>query len=219
MVKPAPGIATLAAQLARVLRALRSEQGPSLGVAARWVREMLGFTDKLWIIALVVTYSAFFACVTAVIFVAGNRAVPTVEALSRSALRNLLLSSSKLEKRLSHQTRCKRRPDVRPCEDDSPKRSPPFLDFASVLSTNITLVARRCRSRSAVNPHAACDAAGAGDGATDSPTRARREKSRTRPRRHLRAPAPALDATGVKFQVRRVSGGSLRYSGASEFGS
>ena len=50
-------------------------------------------------------------------------------------------------------------------------------------------------ARSAVNPHAACDAAGAGNGATDTPTRARRGKPRTRPRRRLRATAPALDPT------------------------
>ena len=43
--------------------------------------------------------------------------------------------------------------------------------------------------------HAACEVAGAGDGATDIPTRARRGKPRTQPRDALRATAPVLDPT------------------------
>ena len=50
-------------------------------------------------------------------------------------------------------------------------------------------------ARSAGNPHAACDVAGAGDGATDIPTRARRGKLRTQTRDALRATAPVLDPT------------------------
>ena len=49
-------------------------------------------------------------------------------------------------------------------------------------------------ARSAGNPHAACDEEGAGDGVTDDPTRARREKSRTqtreRPSDHRASPRP-----------------------------
>ena len=60
----------------------------------------------------------------------------------------------------------------------------------------ITLDEKCAGARSAVNPHAACDAAGAGDGATGSSKRARREKSRMQSRTLLRATAPVPDATG-----------------------
>jgi len=61
----------------------------------------------------------------------------------------------------------------------------------------ITLDAKCAGARSAGNPHAACDAAGAGDGATESPNRARRGKPRTQPRILLRATAPVPDPTGI----------------------
>ena len=60
----------------------------------------------------------------------------------------------------------------------------------------ITLDAKCAGVRSAGNPHAACDAAGAGDGATASPIRARRGKSRTQTRSYLRATAPVPDPAG-----------------------
>jgi len=46
----------------------------------------------------------------------------------------------------------------------------------------ITLEVKCAGARSARNPHAPCDAAGAVDGATESPNRARRGKPRTQPR-------------------------------------
>jgi len=46
-----------------------------------------------------------------------------------------------------------------------------------------------------------CDAAGAGDGATESPNRARRGKPRTQPRMLLRATAPVLDPTGIDNSI------------------
>ncbi len=61
----------------------------------------------------------------------------------------------------------------------------------------ITLGVKPLGKRSAGKPHAAFDVAGAGNGATDDPTRARREKSRTQPRDILRATAPALDPTAL----------------------
>ena len=60
---------------------------------------------------------------------------------------------------------------------------------------SITLDAKCAGKRSAGKPHAAFEAAGAGDGATDDPTRAQRGKPRTRPREVLRATAPVLDPT------------------------
>ena len=53
----------------------------------------------------------------------------------------------------------------------------------------ITLAVKCAGARSAGNPHATCDAAGAGNGVTAIPKRARRGKPRTRPRRSLRATA------------------------------
>ena len=59
----------------------------------------------------------------------------------------------------------------------------------------ITLETKCAGARSAGNPHAACDVAGAGNGATAIPKRARRWKRRTQPRSCLRVTAPALDPT------------------------
>ena len=64
--------------------------------------------------------------------------------------------------------------------------------------SHITLGKKCVGARSAGNPHAACEEAGAGDGVTDILTRARRRKLRTQPRRALRATAPALDPTRLK---------------------
>src|SRR5712691_7941337 len=50
-------------------------------------------------------------------------------------------------------------------------------------------------ARSAANPHAACDAAGTGNGITATPTRARRGKPWIRPRSRLRVTAPVPDPT------------------------
>ena len=52
----------------------------------------------------------------------------------------------------------------------------------------ITLDAKRAGARSAGNPHAACAVAGAGNGITDDPTRARRGKPRIQTRGDLRSP-------------------------------
>src|SRR5262249_13811157 len=52
-------------------------------------------------------------------------------------------------------------------------------------------------ARSAGNPHAACDAAGTGDGITVAPTRARRGKPRLQPRSGLRITAPVPDPTAA----------------------
>src|SRR5207237_10172538 len=49
-----------------------------------------------------------------------------------------------------------------------------------ILIRLITLAANCAGARSAVNPHAACDVADVGDGATEHPNRARRRKPRTR---------------------------------------
>src|SRR5713101_857626 len=50
-------------------------------------------------------------------------------------------------------------------------------------------------ARSAANPHAACEAAGTGNGITATPTRARRGKPWTQPRSGLRITAPVPDPT------------------------
>jgi hypothetical protein len=71
-------------------------------------------------------------------------------------------------------------------------------ESCSALIGLITLAAKCAGARSAGNPHATCDAAGAGNGATVSPNRARRGKPRTQPRIHLRATAPVLDPTSDK---------------------
>ena len=70
-----------------------------------------------------------------------------------------------------------------------------LLERYCELIGHITLDAKCAGARSAGNPHAACDAAGAGDGATETPKRARRGKPRTQPRRFLRATAPVPDPT------------------------
>ena len=59
----------------------------------------------------------------------------------------------------------------------------------------ITLGEKCVGARSAGNPHAACEEAGTGDGATDILTRARRGKPRIQPREVLRVTAPVLDPT------------------------
>jgi hypothetical protein len=52
----------------------------------------------------------------------------------------------------------------------------------------INLVAKCAGARSAGNPHAACEVAGAGNGATDPATRARRGKPRIQPSRRPDGP-------------------------------
>ena len=59
----------------------------------------------------------------------------------------------------------------------------------------ITRGAKRPGERSAGNPHAPFEVAGAGNGPTVIPKRARSRKRRTQPREHLRGTAPALDPT------------------------
>src|SRR5262245_27938616 len=59
----------------------------------------------------------------------------------------------------------------------------------------ITLAVKCAGARSAGNPHATCDVAGAGNGITETSKRARRRKSWIQPRRFLRITAPALDPT------------------------
>ncbi len=61
----------------------------------------------------------------------------------------------------------------------------------------ITLDEKCAGARSAGNPHAACEAEGTGNGATDHPRRARKGKPRTQTRKILRATAPVLDPTGL----------------------
>src|SRR3989449_7439550 len=53
-------------------------------------------------------------------------------------------------------------------------------------------------ARSAANPHAACEAAGTGNGITATPTRARRGKPWTQPRSGLRITAPVPDPTRTR---------------------
>jgi hypothetical protein len=65
----------------------------------------------------------------------------------------------------------------------------------SITIGPINLAAKCAGARSAGNPHATCDAAGAGNGATVNPNRARRGKPRLQPSIHLRATAPVLDPT------------------------
>ena len=65
----------------------------------------------------------------------------------------------------------------------------------------ITLGEKCAGARSAGDPHAACEVAGAGNGATDVPKRARRGKPRIRPRDVLRATAPAPDPTCVQIRL------------------
>jgi hypothetical protein len=60
-------------------------------------------------------------------------------------------------------------------------------------------------ARSAGNPHATCDVAGAGNGVTATPKRARRGKPRIQPRRSLRATAPVLDPTSATGSFTRSS--------------
>jgi hypothetical protein len=59
----------------------------------------------------------------------------------------------------------------------------------------ITLGPKPAGARSAGNPHAACEEAGAGNGVTDHPNRARRGKPWIETREILRTTAPVLDPT------------------------
>ena len=85
--------------------------------------------------------------------------------------------------------------DARTFQPVSSRLSIVLLERYCELIGRITLDAKCAGARSAGNPHAACDAAGAGDGATETPKRARRGKPRTQPRRFLRATAPVPDPT------------------------
>src|SRR5712691_7402781 len=60
-------------------------------------------------------------------------------------------------------------------------------------------------ARSAANPHAACDAAGTGNGTTAPPTRARRGKPWIQTRSGLRVTAPVPDPTEVDIAIQNVS--------------
>ena len=79
------------------------------------------------------------------------------------------------------------------------------LGQRSMVESNLDLIgpinldAKCAGKRSAVNPHAAFEEAGAGNGATDIPTRARRGKPRIQPRDSLRDTAPALDPTALQI--------------------
>ena len=73
-------------------------------------------------------------------------------------------------------------------------------DSVSSMMGPITLGAKRAGKRRAGNPHAAFEEAGAGNGATEIPKRARRGKPRIRTRELLRATAPALDPTEARFR-------------------
>jgi hypothetical protein len=59
-------------------------------------------------------------------------------------------------------------------------------------------------ARSAVNPHAACDVAGTGNGMTVTSTRARRGKPSIQPRGGLRITAPVPDPTSRSSSVSRA---------------
>ena len=83
-----------------------------------------------------------------------------------------------------------------------------LLCSRSSLIGLITLDVKCAGARSAGNPHATCDVAGAGNGVTAIPKRARRGKPRTQPRRSLRAAAPALDPTCVQQRLACSVGGS-----------
>jgi hypothetical protein len=62
----------------------------------------------------------------------------------------------------------------------------------------ITLGAKRAGERRTGKPYAPFEVAGAGDGLTATPTRARSWKRRRQPRGNLRGTAPVLDPTGSK---------------------
>ena len=70
----------------------------------------------------------------------------------------------------------------------------------------IKLDAKHTGKRSVGNPHAAFDVAGAGNGVTVDPIRARREKSRTLTREDLRTTAPVLDPTLPGFACNPLRG-------------
>src|SRR4029453_4830621 len=69
----------------------------------------------------------------------------------------------------------------------------------------ITLEVKCAGAPSAANPHATCEVAGAGDGGTETPRRARRGKPWIQTRRLLRATAPVLDPTGSILEYNRRS--------------
>jgi hypothetical protein len=86
-----------------------------------------------------------------------------------------------------------------------------MVESNSDLIGPIKLDAKCAGKRSAVNPHAAFEEAGAGDGATDIPTRARRGKPRTQTRDALRATAPALDPTEAEdLELDRFPSSEMR---------
>ena len=75
--------------------------------------------------------------------------------------------------------------DASACSVNPNRRCLNVVDrFRSGLIGRITLEVKCAGARSAGNPHAACDVAGAGDGATVGPTWARRGKPRIRTRVH-----------------------------------
>jgi hypothetical protein len=61
-------------------------------------------------------------------------------------------------------------------------------------------------ARSAANPHAACDAAGTGNGITATPTRARRGKPWTQLRSGLRTTAPVPDPSAAMLAAVPAGG-------------
>src|SRR5712692_445255 len=71
-----------------------------------------------------------------------------------------------------------------------------IVESGSHSSGLINREVNRAGARSAVNPHAACDVAGTGNGITATPTWARRGKPRTQTRSGLRVTAPVPDPTG-----------------------
>ena len=70
-----------------------------------------------------------------------------------------------------------------------------LAESGSSLIGPINLDTKSTGARSGGNPHAACEAAGIGNGITDYPTRARRGKPRIQTRGVLRITAPVLDPT------------------------
>ncbi len=68
-------------------------------------------------------------------------------------------------------------------------------DSGANMTSLINLGMKCVGTRSAGNPHVACDVAGAGNGITNIPSRARRGKTRIQTRDVLSVTAPALDPT------------------------
>ncbi len=65
----------------------------------------------------------------------------------------------------------------------------------------INLVAKCAGARSAGNPHAACEVAGAGNGATDKAKRARRGKPRIQPSQRPDGPPRQFPTRPTKFSI------------------